>query len=250
MSQKRIVQSFQGFLDEDGLVIPNSAVIMKGNFKRELAKYFLASLKRGQKILDLNPGLHGIYDELDLSQIAYVALEQNSRIRSFLEERHIAVLNWKIPKVPLENNSVDFVLSAAFLEHLPTYVDAFNVLLEMRRVLTSEGRILVIVPNYLRIKDFFFEDYKHGWVTTRKRVIDMLNDCHFEIIGSRYTLGWITMRTNLLVSFLRLFLSLSLALLRINFVDRILETFKLERLSYRFQKTFFELVAIEARVKK
>lgn len=248
MADKSSIQCLNGKLDEGGLVIPTDYVIMKKNFKMELMRFYLGSLKKGQKILDLNPGFEGIYDEIDLSQISYFALEQNSHIRSFLERRNIPVKNWKIPNMPLEDNSVDYVLTALFIEHLPTYIDALNVLLEIKRILKPNGKLLVIVPNYLHIKEIFFEDYKHGWVTTKKRLGDMLLDCHYEILRSRYTIGWITMRKNLLIALLRFVISMIMAILRLNIIDRSLEAVKLDTLSYKFKKTFLELIVMEAKV--
>jgi SAM-dependent methyltransferase len=223
---------------------------MKKNFKSEIVKFYLASLGENKKILDLNPGFKGIYNNLKGSKVEYVCLEQNPHIRSFLENSNIAVKNWEIPNIPLEDDSIDYVLSAPFIEHLPTYIDALNFLLEVMRVVKPGGKVLLIVPNYLSIKEIFFEDYKHGWITTKKRIIDMLSDCHYEVLGYRYTIGWITMRMNPLTAIFRIIVSLIMATLRINIIERFLEAIKLDTLTNKFKKTFFELVVVEAQVKK
>ena len=248
MADKTSIQCLEKKLNHDGLIIPTDYVIMKKNFKKELIKFYLGRLSEGDKILDLNPGFEGIYNEIDLSQNKYLALEQNPNIRSFLEERSIPVKNWNIPSIPLEDNSIDYVLSTPFIEHLPTYIDALNLLIEIRRVLKPGGKILLIVPNYLSLKEIFFEDYKHGWVTTRKRIKDMLLDCHYEILGFRYTIGWVTMRMNPLTAFLRFGFSILFAVLRLNIVERSMEFFKLDILGNKIKKTFFELIVIEAKV--
>jgi len=246
MADKTSIQCLEGKLDHNGLIIPTDYVIMKKNFKNEIMKFYLKSLSEGNRILDLNPGFEGIYNEIDLSQNKYLALEQNPNIRSFLEKRSIPVKNWNISSIPLEDNSIDYVLSTPFIEHLPTYISALNLLIEIRRVLKPNGKILLIVPNYLSLKEIFFEDYKHGWITTKKRLMDMLLDCHYEILGFRYTIGWITMRMNPLTAFLRFGISIVFAILRLNMVERSMEFFKLDVLGNKIKKTFFELIVIEA----
>jgi SAM-dependent methyltransferase len=250
MSDKKVVQCLRNKPDHSGKTIPTDYVKMKKNFKRELLRFYLGSLEKGQKFLDLNAGLHGLYNDIDLSRIEYLALEQNPNIRSFLEERHITVKDWNVPKIPLEDNTVDYVLSAPFIEHLPTYIDALNLLVEIKRVLKRNGRVLLVVPNYLSLKTIFFEDYKHGWVTTKKRMIDMLQECNFEIRSCRYTIGWITMRMNPLTAILRFGISAVFAILRLHFIDRFLETIKMAGFSNKFKKTVFELIVIEAEVGK
>jgi len=250
MADKTSVQCLSGNLSDNGLILPTDFVIMKKNFKKELVKFYLGSLCDGQKILDLNPGFEGIYDELDGSNVEYIGLEQNPCVRDFLEKRGITVKDWKIPKIPLDDNSVDYVLSTPFIEHLPSYIDALNFLLEVKRVLKPGGKILMIVPNYLTLKAIFFEDYKHGWVTTKKRMVDMLSDCHYDVLGHRYTIGWITMRMNPFTGFLRFVTYIALVFLRCSLVERLLEVTKLSTISNKVKKTVFELIVIEAQHRK
>jgi SAM-dependent methyltransferase len=247
--EKASIQCLEGNL-KTKKQIPTDYAVMKKSFKRELVRFYIDPLGERKKILDLNPGFDGIYNDLKDSNVDYVCLEQNFQIRSFLKDNKINVKNWEIPNIPAKEDSIDYVLSAPFIEHLPTYIDALDFLLEVKRVLKPGGRILLIVPNYLSIKEIFFEDYKHGWITTKKRIIDMLLDCHYEIMGSRYTIGWITMRMNPLTSISRVFFSMIMGVLRINIIHRFLEAIKLDTLSNKLKKTFFELVVVEAQINK
>jgi SAM-dependent methyltransferase len=249
MAEKNSIQYFDRERCFKSLVLPSDYVIMKKNFQKELIKFYLEKLGTDQKILDLNPGTKGIYNEIDLSRISYIALEQNPLVTAILNKNNVEVIDWDIPLIPLDDNSIDYALSTPFIEHLPTYIEAIKLLLELRRVLKPGGRVLIIVPNYLSLKEIFFEDYKHGWVTTKKRLMDMLLDCHYKICGCRYTIGWITMRRNFLTTSLRFVISIIMAILRLNFIERFLETIKLDTLSSKFKKTVFELIVIEAEVK-
>ena len=248
MVDKSMIQRLEGGLDTEGLIIPCDYVIMKNTFKKELLERYFKPLQKGQTILDFNPGTEGIWKEIDLSEVQYLALEQNPYVRSLLEDHNISVMDWKVPRIPLPDGSVDYALSTPFIEHLPTYVDAINFLIEVRRILRPGGKILLIVPNYLSQKEIFFEDYKHGWITSKKRLVDMLLDCHYDILGTRYTIGWITMRRNPGISILRFIIFLVMCFLRLNIVERLVEATKLHSFAYRFKKTFFELIVIEAQV--
>ena len=247
MADKTFVQRLKGDLRRDGLFIPTDYVIMKNNFRKELRKFYLSSVQEGQTILDVNPGFEGVFRDIDRSKVDYVALERNPLILDHLTKNGIKVLDWKIPAIPLEDDSVDLVLSTPFIEHLPSYLDALNFLLEVRRVLRPGGRILLIVPNYLATKEIYFDDYKHDWITTKRRMFDMLGDCGFDVVGSRYTIGWITMRSNPLVICARIVSYLLLWALRQHFVARILEAVGLHVLAKKLKKTLFELIVIEAR---
>jgi len=250
MVDKTSIQILNENLSRNGLILPTDYVVMKRNFKLELRKFYLDSLENGQTILDLNAGFEGIYKEIDLSKVEYISLQQNPNVQSFLEQQKISVKKWYIPNIPLDNNSVDYVLCTAFIEHLPTYIDALNLLIEIKRVLRPQGKILVIFPNYLSLKKIFYEDYKHGWVTTKKRLTDMLLDCHYNICGYRYTIGWITMRMNPITAIIRFAISIAMCILSLNFTERFLGMLKLDNLGTKVKKTLLEQVVIEAEVKK
>ena len=145
MVDKTSIQILNENLSRNGLILPTDYVVMKRNFKLELRKFYLDSLENGQTILDLNAGFEGIYKEIDLSKVEYISLQQNPNVQSFLEQQKISVKKWYIPNIPLDNNSVDYVLCTAFIEHLPTYIDALNLLIEIKRVLRPQGKILGII---------------------------------------------------------------------------------------------------------
>ncbi len=229
------------------VMLPTDYVFMKKNFQREFADLFLAQMTENQKIVDFNAGTQGIYSlQNGRHHPQYFALEPNTAIGQHLKEQHIPVIDWGLPDLPLKNNSIDLFLSTPFIEHLPSYLDAMNLLIETHRTLKPGGRIILIVPNFMAIKEIFFEDYKHGWITTRKRMQDMLQECGFQTKSSRYTVGWITMSQNPLISISHAAISIIMFLLRLHFVDRTLEWCRLDTIANKFKKTFFELIVIEA----
>ena len=61
-------------------------------------------------------------------------------------------------KIPLADNSIDFVFSRNTMEHL-TYREFFNHLLECRRMLKTGGYIRMVVPNF----DMWIKEYQNKY---------------------------------------------------------------------------------------
>jgi hypothetical protein len=76
------------------------------------------------------------------------------------------------------------------LEHFPTYTKALEFTMECRRVLKSGGILCLIAPNYLSQQSFFFDiDYTHNFVTTHRRMNQMITDAGFEILKGKKNIG-------------------------------------------------------------
>jgi SAM-dependent methyltransferase len=230
----------------NGYFIPTDFVMMKKSFKKEIKKNFLLQMKDDSSILDLNAGLNGMYTELNLPKTKYCVLEQNRFVRDELRTKNIDSLDWNALDIPYDNNSFDYVFSLPFVEHMPTYLDAVHLLREVRRVLKPGGRLIVVVPNYLNLQSVFFEDYKHGWVTTKKRMFDMLSDVGYTVKSCRYTIGWITMAMNPAAALLRFLIWCFMAVVRLYVVQMILDFTRLNKFVDKIKKTVFELIVIEA----
>ena len=86
---------------------------------------------------------------------------------SNLQEGFINIDNYYLPDnplflkgdakdLPLESNSVDYILCDQMLEHIPM-MDVVQVLHEIRRVLKKGGKAIIMVPD--------FEDAVKGWLS-------------------------------------------------------------------------------------
>ena len=90
------------------------------------------------------------------------------------------------------------------LEHLPSHVDAANLVSEVARVLKDAGYICLVVPNYLTSKEFFFEmDYTHSFVTTKRRVTNLLRDADIKVIDIQHVIGWFWVKSGFFSSHLK-----------------------------------------------
>ena len=245
MPEKIRNTEFPQSLTGDGWFIPTDYVLMKRRFRNDVMRLYAAPLARGSKVLDLNAGTDGLGAEFRAAGHDYSALEQNPLLRQVLREQGVPVAEWRPPRIPRESSSIDLVLSFAFLEHLPTWISAMEMLLEIKRVLAPAGRFLVVAPNGPGMGSTFWDDYKHGWYVSRKRLVEMAGDAGLEVLSSRYSVGWATLAGGSAGAILRVGARSTNTFLNLPVVRRLVESVGLEQLSAKVRKTIFELVAIE-----
>jgi len=72
-------------------------------------------------------------------------------------------------------------------------VEALSLLSEMRRVVIPGGVVALIVPDYLALREDFWNcDYSHSFVTTRRRLLQMYHDAELMVIEQRSLYGPLT----------------------------------------------------------
>jgi SAM-dependent methyltransferase len=247
MAEKIRNPEYPASLTDGGWFIPTDYVITRSSFKKDLREHYFDSLPAGSRVLDLNAGTDGPGPYLLGEGHEYLALEQNRLVRDFLSESGVANREWRPPVTDLDAEAFDLVLSLAFLEHLPTWIDAFQQLLEIKRVLKPGGRLLVIAPNAPGMGGTYHDDYKQCWHVSRKRLEDMAADAGFEVASSRYTLGWIRIGGGPVWSIIRFVARTVNGVMNWPWVRRFMDAVGLEDFSARVRKTIFELVAVEMR---
>jgi SAM-dependent methyltransferase len=78
--------------------------------------------------------------------------------------------------------SCDVVYADQVLEHMSGIDAAREFVAEAHRVLRPDGVFFVVVPDYLKERTFFWDvDYTHNFVTTERRVRQLLYDGGFEV---------------------------------------------------------------------
>ena len=84
--------------------------------------------------------------------------------------------------MPIDDQSCDVVYADQVLEHMSGIDMAREFVNEASRVLRPGGVFLIVVPDYLKEKEFFWDiDYTHNFVTTDRRVRQLLYDGGFEM---------------------------------------------------------------------
>jgi SAM-dependent methyltransferase len=134
------------------------------------------------EMLEIGPG-HGT---LALGAIAagwrYRAIEASAVLIDELRQKGLEVTEGWAPPIPAPDASADVVYADQVLEHMPGIDAARDFVAEARRVLRPGGTFFVVVPDYLKERTFFWDvDYTHNFVTTERRVRQLLYDGGFEL---------------------------------------------------------------------
>ena len=94
----------------------------------------------------------------------------------------------------------DCVYLSHVLEHFVSYPVVVDVVAGISSLLKQKGYMVIMVPDYLDWKeDFFNGDYTHSYVTTERRLRELVKDMDFEIVDVRHYRACYTFPQTLLV---------------------------------------------------
>ena len=132
-------------------------------------------------MLEIGPG-HGSLGTIAMSAgWRYRAVEASPLLATALRAQGFAVIRAWAPPFAIASASCDVVYADQVLEHMSGIDAARQFVAEARRVLKPGGLFLVVVPDYLKERTFFWDvDYTHNFVTTKRRVSQLLLDGGFE----------------------------------------------------------------------
>lgn len=144
----------------------------------------------GQTMLDIGCGNGRLYQLLEKNQVRYIGVDQSEGLIELARQRyrelefHIADMT----ELPIEDNSIDSIVSIAAFHHLPDEQMRTKALLEMRRVLKDDGIIFLTNWNFygdwcqdkLKSEKWWYgEDKKHIVVPWRNGAGDVLGERHY-----------------------------------------------------------------------
>ena len=112
----------------------------------------------------------------------YRAIEASPILIDELRGKGLEVIEGWAPPMRVADASCDVVYADQVLEHMSGIDAARQFVAEARRALRPNGVLFVVVPDYLKERTFFWDvDYTHNFVTTERRVRQLLYDGGFEI---------------------------------------------------------------------
>ena len=131
---------------------------------------------------EIGPG-HGTLGELAVKDgWQYTAIEASPLLMEVLKKKGLNVIAAWTPPMPMADASADVVYADQVLEHMRGIDDARQFTAEALRSLKPGGVFFVVVPDYLKERQFFWDvDYTHNFVTTERRVRQLLYDGGFEL---------------------------------------------------------------------
>ncbi len=117
----------------------------------------------------------------------YTGVEMNENLTNELVGQGYNVICSTIPPFPDIENKVDIIWMSHILEHASDYMHARAMLQSAYEKLNSGGHIVIICPDILSWKNYFYDmDWSHGFPTSLKRVNQILNDVGFNIKLSKH----------------------------------------------------------------
>lgn len=132
--------------------------------------------------LEVGPGQGAISELAREAGYRYRAIEPSPLLADALRARGFDVVQAFTPPMPVPDLSQDVVYADQVLEHMSGIDAARSWVAEGLRVLRPGGLLFVVVPDYLKERGFFWDiDYTHNFITTERRVKQLLYDGGFDV---------------------------------------------------------------------
>lgn len=161
----------------------------------ESARFGLATdgVRAQADILEIGPGQGAIAELARAAGHRYRCIEPSPLLSADLAARGFDVQQAFTPPFPIPDSSQDLVYGDQVLEHMSGIDAARAWVAEALRVLRPGGRLFVVVPDYLKERGFFWDiDYTHNFITTDRRVRQLLYDGGFDIRPTSRSIGLAT----------------------------------------------------------
>jgi SAM-dependent methyltransferase len=191
-------------------------------------------------LLEIGPGHGSLARAAVAAGWRYGGVEASRVLAEQLTREGLDIVQAWTPPIPANDNSADVVYADQVLEHMSGIDAAREFVAEARRVLRSKGVLFVVVPDYLKERQFFWDiDYTHNFITTERRVRQLLYDGGFEITRVVRSIGAATGPA-------RDALAAGAILANLPGLDALSRYTRTEDLLFRVRKNLFETLAFVA----
>jgi len=197
-----------------------------------------AGIEAGQSVLETGPG-RGVFADACLEAgVEYCAVEPNKQMAESLEKKGAVVICAMVPPLPEMDRRFDFAVMINVMEHMNSMKDALQITQQIREILKPKGKFVICSPDYLNYRHNFFNcDFSHSFVTTRRRLEQLLISGGFCNIRSCYLSGPISGVAGLLVSAV-------ISRMPFGFLNGVLPNSKILQKLYKMQLTLSRKVLI------
>ena len=192
-------------------------------------------------LLEIGPGEGSLAAAAIDAGWNYRAIEASPALVETLRNRGLEVTHAWAPPIAATEASRDVVYADQVLEHMSGIDAAREFVSESWRVLKGGGVLFVVVPDYLKERTFFWDvDYTHNFVTTERRVRQLLYDGGFELEQVVRSIGLAT-------GVSRDILAAGAVFVNIPGLDTLSRHTRTDDLLFRIRKNLFETLAFVAR---
>ena len=195
-------------------------------------------------LLEIGPGQGSLAAGAIAAGWSYRGIEASPALAEVLRTQGLEIVEAWAPPVAAVDASCDVFYADQVLEHMSGIDAAREFVAEAWRALRPGGVAFIVVPDYLKERTFFWDvDYTHNFVTTERRVRQLLYDGGFEVeqvvrsIGAATGVG-------------RDALAAGALLVNIPGIDAVSRYTHTEELLFRVRKNLFETLTFIARKKQ
>jgi SAM-dependent methyltransferase len=191
--------------------------------------------------LEVGPGQGAISELARDAGYRYRAVEPSPLLAEELRARGFQVEQAFTPPIPAPDVSQHVVYADQVLEHMSGIDAARAWVAEALRILRPGGLLFVVLPDYLKERGFFWDiDYTHNFITTERRVRQLLYDGGFEV-------GPVVRSIGLATGFRRDLLAGAALLANVPGLDAMARHLGREELLFKVRKNLFETLTFAAR---
>jgi SAM-dependent methyltransferase len=141
-------------------------------------------------LLEVGPGHGSLARAAVASGWRYRGIEASEVLADALRREGLDVAHAWTPPIPSADASANVLYADQVLEHMSGIDAARAFVAEAHRVLRPSGIFFVVVPDYLKERAFFWDiDYTHNFITTERRVRQLLYDGGFEVVRVVRSIG-------------------------------------------------------------
>jgi SAM-dependent methyltransferase len=154
----------------------------RGRTERSRLGLLMRSARPPGDMLEIGPGKGSLALAAVEAGWRYRAIEASPILIKGLREMGLEVIEGWAPPMRTGDATCDVVYADQVLEHMSGIDSAREFVAESLRVLRPGGVLFVVVPDYLKERGFFWDvDYTHNFVTTERRVRQLLYDGGFQV---------------------------------------------------------------------
>jgi ubiquinone/menaquinone biosynthesis C-methylase UbiE len=141
--------------------------------------FFSRFIEKNATVLDYGCGQGEFINAVEASRRIGIDARESSRETLDVEVEFSVPTGIRIPQIKSE--SVDVVFCSNLLEHLPDRETVTELLIELRRVLRPEGRLLVLGPNLRYTGSAYWDFFDHVLPFTHVTIAEALATGDLEV---------------------------------------------------------------------
>lgn len=149
-------------------------------------RVFQAYVPMDGTVLDLGAGYCEFIN--NISAATKIAVDLNPDLRTFADSDIRIVNSDSRAMQEVETSTVDTVFTSNFFEHLPNPEALLETLTECRRVLKSDGTIVVLMPNIRNLPGKYWDFLDHRLPLTHRSLVEALELTGFtpQLVYSKF----------------------------------------------------------------